>query len=344
MPEELALFSFARPLWLWALLAPLPIALWLGLTINAAGDARIRRYADPELLPHLIKVRELGAVRKWRRFGIWALLWILGVLAMAGPRWGFTDVERYRPDNAVVVLLDISRSMSASDVTPSRMARARQEIDDLLKRAYGVRIGLIAFASVAHVITPITEDLSSIHETLPALSPDLVRLPGSHLDRALERAEQLLRAQGVEGRRSILLVSDGDFVEPDLTTRIARLADSGIQFHALGIGTPDGAQVPGADGKPLRDRSGQPVWSALNEALLKELVLSGHGIYRRADYRDGDTRAILSELVDPGTPKEAGSGRIRIWNEQFYWFLIPVFLLLWPQFRRTAAVRGVTSG
>lgn len=340
MPDVLASFSLARPDWLWALILPLPVALWLRLTINAAGDARVRRYADPGLLPHLIKTRDLGAHRKWWRFALWSLLWILGVLAMAGPRWGYRDVQHYQPDNAVVILMDISRSMEANDVTPSRIARARQEVEDLLRQAYGVRMGLVAFASVAHVITPITEDVVSISEALPALSSDLVQLPGSRLERALERSEQLLDGQAVEGRRSVLLVSDGDFVEPNLEARIQSLARKGIHFSVLAVGTEEGAVVPDPSGQPLRGRDGRPIRSRLNGLLLAELADLGGGVMVEASYRQNDTRDLLKALVDPGTPKSAGSGKLRVWNETFYWLIVPLLLLLLPQFRRVTSVSG----
>jgi Ca-activated chloride channel family protein len=334
MPETLNLFHFAQPLWLWALLAPLVVALWLILTASTSDNARIRRYADAHLLPHLLSSHEFGTPAKWRRFALWSGLWTLAVLALAGPRWSYTDVQQYRPANSLVVVLDISRSMLASDVRPNRLARARQEVEDLLSSAQGVRVGLVAFASVSHVISPVTEDGRSIRAALPALSTDLVRLQGSRLSSALERAEQLLISQPQEGSRSILLISDGDFVEQGLEQRIANLADQGIHLHVLGIGTRAGDTVPGPGGRPLTDRTGQPVRSRLNEPLLKGLAEAGRGIYQTADYRDSDIRRVLAQVEDRSSLRAAGEARTRVWNEEFYWLVAGMLILLVPQFRR----------
>lgn len=334
MPETLQLFHFAQPMWLWALAVPLAVALWLALTASTSDNARIRRYADAHLLPHLLSAHEFGSRTKWRRFAFWAGLWSLAVLAMAGPRWSYTDVQQFRPANSLVVVLDISRSMLAADVKPNRLARARQEVEDLLGSAQGVRVGLIAFASVSHVISPVTEDARSIRAALPALSTDLVRLQGSRLSSALERAEQLLISQPREGSRSILLISDGDFEEPGLERRIASLADQGIRLHVLGIGTRTGDAVPGPGGRPLRDRTGQPVRSRLNEPLLKTLAAAGGGIYQTADYRDSDIRRVLAQVEDRSSLRVAGEARTRVWNEEFYWLVAGMLILLIPQFRR----------
>ncbi|MEJ2466393.1 MAG: VWA domain-containing protein [Candidatus Thiodiazotropha sp.] len=332
MPE--AGFHFARPEWLFALLGLIPVLAWLVFSVVRPSKGPIHRYADEHLLPHLTGVRELDVNERWSRFSRWSLLWILLVLALAGPHWDYTDIEAFSPVNELVILLDISRSMNVADEAPSRLARARQEVQDLVQMNKELRIGLIAFASVPLVISPITEDSQSLLNALPAVSTDLARLQGSRLDAALERAKQLL-GKGGNGR-SILLISDGDFDEPDLSSKIGELKREGINLHVLGIGTAGGGPIPAQSGQGdlLRDRSGRIIESRLNERLLKRLAEAGGGRYIKADFRDQDSEAILELTTgDVGQPTPTQQ-KTRVWNEHFYWLLLPLMLLLLPHFRR----------
>jgi Ca-activated chloride channel family protein len=326
-------FHFAEPWWFWGLLALPPVAWWLWRSAARAAKGPVHRYADAHLLPHLSGTRELKTRERWGRFFGWSLLWLLLLTAMAGPRWDYDDVRLFHPGDNLLILLDISRSMDAGDTAPSRLARARQEIQDLIMQNRRLRLGLIAFASVPHVVSPVTEDSRTILLALPALSTDLSRLQGSRLNQALDRAEVLLDALPEDSSRAVLLISDGDFAESGLVQRVRRLAGNGIRFHVLGIGTTRGANVPGPRGEPLVGPDGEPVRTRLDENELQALAEAGQGIYRHADYRDEDTRAVLEASAVSRLPAEAGSERTRIWNERFY---IPVLLLalaLLPQFR-----------
>jgi len=327
---------FARPEWLLALLGLIPVLGWLIFSVVRPHKGPIQRYADPHLLPHLTGVRELDVNEHWSRFSRWALLWILLVLALAGPRWDFTDIQAFSPANELVILVDISRSMNVADTPPSRLARARQEVQDLVQLNRELRIGLIAFASVPLVISPITEDSQSLLNALPAVTGDLANLKGSRLGAALERAGQLLGGEGGSGGRGILLISDGDLDETGLVERIRKLADQGIVLYTLGIGTPAGGPIPAqaGGGDLLRTRDGNLIESRLNEPLLQQLAAAGGGRYLQADFRDRDSRTLLKLAGGgPGTPAPTQQ-KTRVWEERFYWLLLPLLLLLLPRFRR----------
>jgi Ca-activated chloride channel family protein len=326
-------FHFAQPAWFWGLLLVIPVGLWLIRSAARAARGPIHRYADPHLLPHLTGTRDLETHERWGRYLRWCLLWALLLAAMAGPRWDATDVRLFHPGNNLLVLLDISRSMQADDVTPSRLGRARQELQDLIINNREVRLGLVAFASTPLVISPITEDTLTVLNSLPALATDLASLQGSRLAMALDRAENLLAGLPADSARSILLITDGDFDEPDLTARIQTMAAAGIRLHVLGIGTPEGARVPGPRGNFVTDRTGAAVISRLNEPLLESLAQAGGGIYRRADYRDGDTRAVLKAATVMRVPPEESDQRTRLWNERYWLLVLLIGALLVPQFR-----------
>ncbi|MBW9272644.1 MAG: VWA domain-containing protein [Candidatus Thiodiazotropha sp. (ex. Lucinisca nassula)] len=333
MPESL--FHFARPEWLFALLGLIPVLGWLIYSVVRPAKGPLHRYADEHLLPHLTGVRELSVDERWSRFTRWGLLWILLVLALAGPRWDYTDIEAFSPASDLVILMDISRSMNVADVPPSRLARARQEVQDLVALNREVRIGMIAFATVPHVVAPITEDTQSILNALPAVSSDLANLQGSRLIAALERTQQLLGSEGTKSSSSILLISDGDFDEPGLLERIEDLAEQGIVLHTMGIGTTGGGPVPARVGQSelMRERSGKIIESRLNESLLQQLAQAGGGHYQRADFRDQDSRNILKLAIgDVGRPTPTEE-KTRVWNERFYWLIFPLLLFLLSRFR-----------
>jgi Ca-activated chloride channel family protein len=332
-------FHFAQPAWFWGLLAIVPVGIWLWRSAAKAARGPVHRYADPHLLPHLTGTRELKTTERWGRFLRWSLLWALLILAMAGPRWDYHDVRLFHPGNNLLVLLDISRSMQADDVAPSRLGRARQEIQDLILQNRQVRLGLIAFASVPHVLSPITEDTFTILNTLPALSTDLVKLQGSRLTLALDRAETLLNSLPEDSAKAIVLISDGDFDEPDAAARVQGLAEKGVRFHVLAVGTEEGARVPAPQGGFLTDRFGQAVTSRLDEELLQRLADAGGGTYQVADYRDRDTGEILDAAAVSNLPPESGDERTRIWNERYYLPVLLIAAFLVPQFRGRAARR-----
>lgn len=337
MGELLSAFHFSEPGWLWALLLCVPVALWLLLFRRlTANNDRIRRYADAHLLPHLLGRSTASSHTQWQRYLRWTGLWALLVLAMAGPRWDFTDVQLFRPGTNLLILVDISQSMNVTDVRPTRLSRARQEIEDLLNRSRGIRVGLIGFASVAHVVSPITEDMRAINRLLPALDTSLVRLQGSRLLYALDRAEELLAGQPAESVNSLLIITDGDLEEQGLEQRLQELAAAGNRVHFLGVGTPEGDAVPAqGGGNPwIMNRNGQPVTSALNEPLLESLANAGNGLYQRADYREYDTDRILDEVKAQALPDAHRHERTRVWNERFYWFAGLALILLLPLFRR----------
>ncbi len=327
-------FPFAEPLWLVLLAVPWLLRFLPVVRHRTQEKERLRQYADPHLLSYLLVQGTLG---KPPQHGLvwWKLVWVLLVLALAGPRWDYTDVEIYQPGYDLVVLLDLSRSMEVIDVKPSRIARARQEIEDLIRLKGGLRIGLVGFASVAHVVSPITDDVQTLRNLLPSLSPELVRLQGSRLSSALDRASRLLAAQPPGSSRHLLLISDGDFDEPGLEEAIQRIHDSGIRFHALGIGTEPGGEVPfSPQGGTLRDAVGNVVVSRLDEPQLRHLVQIGGGEYQRAVFQDNDTTGLVGAMLNGTGAKAVESGHQRVWHERYYLLVALAILLVLPWFRR----------
>ncbi len=327
-------FHFAQPWWLLGLIAIFPLVWWILRSAKLAEQTPIHLYADLHLLPHLSGTQELEPKERWSRFRYWVLLWILAILAMAGPRWDYTDIRLFHPGNNLLVLLDISRSMQATDVAPSRLERAKQELQDLLRLNHTTRVGLIAFASVPYIITPITEDMGTLLKALPAIDTSLTQLQGSRLLEALDRAEILLNGLSKDSSKTILLISDGDFDESGLGDKIRQLAHKGIKLITLGIGTTKGTIIPNAYGQAMLDRKRQPIISSLHESELIRLAEAGQGFYQQASFRQTDTKAILQATAQSHIEPDTFNDTTRIWNERFFLLLIPLLVLLVPMFRR----------
>lgn len=331
---EEAGFHFAYPWALLLLLAPLVVWAWLRITSPLEHSDRYRAYADADLLPFLLGRHDLPPRQQWRRFLGWSLLWALLVIAIAGPRWDYRDIQLFRPGSDLVILLDLSSSMDVTDISPSRLTRARQEIQDLIENNRHSRLGLIGFATQAHIIAPLTEDGNSLLVMLPAISTDLVELKGSRLDGALVRAEQMLAGQPEDSSRHLLLISDGDFADGNLEEFIKRLAQEGVHLHVLGMGTEEGGPVPGANNTLLYHQDGTQVISRLDEASLKHLASIGNGIYQRADFRDQDTATLLERIGRVSHAEVVANQKTRIWNERYFWLVGLAMALALPMFRR----------
>jgi Ca-activated chloride channel family protein len=316
------------------MLAPLAVWLWLRMTSPREHTDRYRAYADARLLPFLLGRHDLPARQQWRRFLGWSILWALLVAAIAGPRWDYRDVQLFRPGNDLVILLDLSRSMDVTDVSPSRLGRARQELQDLVEHNKHSRLGLVGFATIAHVITPLTEDGNSLRALLPALSTNLVELKGSRLSEALMRARQMLAGQPADSSRHLLLLTDGDFGDDNLVESVQGLVADGMHLHVLGIGTAEGGPVPAGDNSFVLQQDGTPVVSRLDEASLQQLAKAGNGIYQRADYRDEDTAALLDSIGRASNAEVIANQKTRIWNEHYYWLVALAMLVVLPMYRR----------
>lgn len=332
-------FHFSDPLWLLAILAVLPVFWWLRRSHVSDSSKQYLAYADKHLLPLLLDNFALSQKRLYQQFLFWSAAWLLICLALAGPRWDFHDVKLFRSGSDLIVLLDLSASMDLKDVAPSRLGRARQEIEDIIEHNDSSRLGLIAFASTAHIVSPLTDDSKSLRAMLPALSTELVQLKGSRLENALLRAEQMLAGQPEDSSRHILVITDGDYNNPQLPDQISAMATRNIHVHFLGVGTSEGTAIP-----TLRDKNGEPVQSVLDEQGLEALAQRGNGIYRKAVYKDMDTNEILQRIQRDAGAELIADQKTRVWNERFYWPVIILMLILLPQFRGAYTARKKEAG
>ncbi len=316
-------FHFLRPLWFLSLIpAILLILMWWRQRNNAGGWSKV---FDAHLLSQLW-LEPPGSVR---RTGLLLLMpgWLLAVIALAGPVWERQSLPVYQAQIARVIVLDLSASMDAADVAPTRLARARFKVTDILARSSEGRTALVVFAGEPHVVTPLTDDTATIAAMLPALATDIVPAEGDNAAPALDLAATLLQRAGVR-RGEVLLISDGMTDQAGALSAARKLRDQGHRVSVLGIGTPAGAPVPAEEG-------GFSGIARLDEDPLRELSRMGGGSYSQFTSDGID----LDRIMPPPQPhdlnarleKNAGVER---WVEHSVWLLPLLLPLAAAGFRR----------
>ena len=327
---DFTLFHFLRPQWFLALL-PLALLIWL-LFFRKGARSNWEAVIDERLLPHIL-IRGGGRTR-WAALILTMIGGLLGIVALAGPAWDKLQQPVFSAQDALLVALDLSRSMDASDVSPSRLERARYKLSDILDQRREGQTGLLVYAGEAFTVTPLTDDGATIQSQLNALQTDIMPVTGSRTDKAITLALELLRQAGMK-RGDVLLITDG--VEPEQAeASVAQLRRAGYRLSILGVGTRHGAPVLLPDGGFLQGRDGEIVIPTLDERALRALASSGGGMYVRLGKDDQDTTRLsefFSTAPSARTPAEAEL-TADVWREQGPWLvlcLLPLALLL---FRR----------
>ncbi|HDS1827321.1 TPA: VWA domain-containing protein [Stenotrophomonas maltophilia] len=325
LPDWNAL-HFLRPEWLWALLA-LPLIIALALYRQRRSDVW-RQAVDAHLLPHLLAA---GARRRARLPWVLLLGWTLASLAMAGPSWRQQAQPMFQASAPLLVVLDLSSRITATDLPPSRLLQARAKVGELLRARQGGQVGLVVYADDAYTVAPLTDDGSNVALYLDALSPDVMPRDGQRADRGIDWATRLMRQIGaLQGQ--ILLVSDQADSEAALAAAQAR--GLGLQVSVLGLGTPAGAAY--------RDGSGQIRQAALDEGSLRAVATAGGGRYARISADDSDLRALGVLDAREGTAAQR-PGEGKQWRDEGFWLLPPVMLLALLAFRRRAVLAAVLA-
>jgi Ca-activated chloride channel family protein len=269
-------FHFLRPLWLLALPVLWAMAVWLAR--QQAREGNWAALIDAELLPALRldnTGREVASRSPW----LWlALVWTLAALALAGPSWQQDESAAYRAPAAWMLMLDLSPAMTATDLPPNRATRARYALDDLLGAARDARVGLLAFSDAPYVVAPLTQDIATVRNLLPSLSPDMMPSAGENLAPALKRAGEMLKAAGSKDRQIVMLASGFDDPAAAFATATT-LKSQGVTLNVVGVGTRTGAPLHNPSGGFLQDGTGHTLLARLDVDRLQQLANAGGGQY-----------------------------------------------------------------
>ncbi len=324
MNEFIQHFHWLRPEWLLGLVPAvlLSVLLWRRRQHRSHWQSVIAA----DLLPHLLEGQASGHSR--RLYIALGCCWLLACIALAGPSWKKLPQPVHKTESALVILMDLSPSMLAEDLKPSRLVRTKHKLTDLLQARREGLTALVVYAGEAHVVSPLTDDTATIESLLPALSPQLMPLRGSNTEMAVEKALSLFNETGIR-HGQILLATDGVTEEAAREVK-SLLQDSGIQLSILGTGTDEGAPIPTAQGGFAKDRQGGIVIASLESQRLRNLSHALGGRYTRLRLDDSDIEWLTKQGPRLSEQTRELEREFDTWQEYGHWVavaLLPVLLL-----------------
>ncbi|MDA1342868.1 MAG: VWA domain-containing protein [Proteobacteria bacterium] len=325
---SLAEFHFIRP---YCLLALLPYAVLLVMLVKSKlSRGNWASVCDAALLPFLLQDKAVAQSRWPLVTGAVAAL--SAIISLAGPTWERLPTPVFRNDSALVIVLDLSRSMDAADIKPSRLTMARYKIADILKQRKDGQTALIVYVDEAFTITPLTNDTETIANQLSALTTGIMPSDGNNTARALEKAEGLFKQAGLQ-KGQILLLTDGGNIDNALSK--AKSLDA-YQLLVLGVGTSGGAPIALDTGGFLKDDQGSIVVDKLEVNGLEKLAQAGNGAYQTLTADDADIKGLLSTAVSQSHEKGEKNENLLLdqWRDVGPWLLLLVLPLAALSFRK----------
>lgn len=318
------MFRFAEPNYLY-LLVILALILVVYLYSNYRRKKRISKYGDSELLKQLMP--EVSHFRPVLKFWImWIALGLI-ILALARPQFG-TKVETVKRSGIeIVVAMDISNSMLAKDVIPSRLEKAKTLVSRLVDGFSDDKVGMIVFAGNAFTQLPITSDYISAKMFLETISPSLISSQGTNIGEAIRLGLKSFTPQEDVGR-AIVVITDGENHEGGAIEAAKEAAEKGVKIYVLGIGSPDGAPIPiEGTNEYQKDKNGNIVVTHLNESMCKDIAQAGNGGYIPVD-NSNSAQSLLQKELEKLTKAEMESTVYSSFNEQFPALAWCIFVLI----------------
>jgi Ca-activated chloride channel family protein len=319
-------FQYTEFLWLFSALV---IFIGLFLLLLRWKKNTIRRIGDTNLVKQLIK--NYSSRLFATKFIVFSLAFALGVAAVANLRKPGAADNIARKGIDVVIGLDVSRSMLATDITPNRLERAKQMILRLMNQMPNDRIGLVLFAGKAYLQMPLTVDHGAAAIFVSSASPDAIPTQGTVFSEALQMSARAFNTK--EGRfKSVVLISDGEDHDEETLQTTADLAQQGVMVCTVGIGSPEGAQIPdSATNDFKRDAMGNIVISKLNEAILQQIAQKTNGIYVHFENGEQTVDALMKQLSQVESKTFVDVSLLN-YKTYYMWFTMAMFLLLILEF------------
>ena len=329
-------FHFMRPWWFLGLV---PALLALGLyqwRRRSAGNWE--KIINPALLPFLMEGAGLSSRKSnWLLTGL-GLAWAICCISLAGPTWQQLPQPVLKQDSAAILVFDLSPSMLAEDVSPSRLVRARFKLIDILNSRREGFTALVVYGGEAHTVSPLTEDNNTIISLVPILHPTLLPEYGSNTEEAVAMAIELAANGGYE-QADIILISDG--VSPAAFGSIKTIIGQAGKYRLsiLGVGTAEGAPIPLGSSGFVKDRSGSILIPKLDSASMQRLANSNAGIYRDISADDSDINDLLKVTEQSFTDATREVDRsFDLWDDQGFWLIVLLLPALILSFRKGSVV------
>ena len=317
------MLRFEDPIYLWMLLI-IPILVLVRFIVWQKRKRNLRKFGDPSLLKEMMP--DVSKYRPTIKFCLLLSAITILIFMIARPQVGSKISHEKREGIEVLIALDISNSMLAQDVIPSRLEKSKLLIEDLVDHFTNDKVGLVVFAGDAFVQLPITNDYVSAKMFLQNINPSLITTQGTDLARAISLSQSCFTQREHIGR-AIIVITDGEDHEGGALEAAREAYKKGINVFILGVGTSKGAPIPDGNGGYLKDNSGQIVLSALNEQMCQQVAKAGNGVYIHVDNTIDAQEKLNKEL----SKLQSGISETVVYseyNEQFQIFGIILLLLL----------------
>lgn len=317
------MLRFEDPIYLWMLLI-IPILVLVRFIVWQKRKRNLRKFGDPSLLKEMMP--DVSKYRPTIKFCLLLSAITILIFMIARPQVGSKISHEKREGIEVLIALDISNSMLAQDVIPSRLEKSKLLIEDLVDHFTNDKVGLVVFAGDAFVQLPITNDYVSAKMFLQNINPSLITTQGTDLARAISLSQSCFTQREHIGR-AIIVITDGEDHEGGALEAAREAYKKGISVFILGVGTSKGAPIPDGNGGYLKDNSGQTVLSALNEQMCQQVAKAGNGVYIHVDNTSDAQEKLNKEL----SKLQSGISDTVVYseyNEQFQIFGIILLLLL----------------
>ena len=317
------MFRFENPIYLWLLLI-IPILIIMKIMMWYVQRKKLSRIGNPTLLKELMP--DVSRFRPWVKFLLLITALSSLILALARPQFGSKISHEKRNGIEAIIALDISNSMLAQDVQPSRLDKSKLMIENLINSFINDKIGLVVFAGEAYVQLPITSDYVSAKMFLSDITPSLISAQGTDIARAIRVSLSSFTQQKGVGK-AIILITDGEDNEGGALEAVKEAKEKGVNVFILGVGDSKGAPIPLGNGEYLKDNHGQTVMTALNENMCKEIAQAGSGTYIHID----NTSLAQEQLNNELSKLQKGDSDAVVYseyNEQFQIVALFSFILL----------------
>ena len=318
------MFRFGHPEYLYLLLI-IPALAFIQLLFLIQKKKALKRFGTPDLVEHLMP--DVSKFRPVIKFYLLLMALMALIFTLAAPQFGTRLQTVQRQGIELIVALDVSNSMNAQDIEPSRLERAKQAIARLTDRLVNDRLGLIVFAGQAYTQLPITSDYASAKMFLSNINTEIVPTQGTAIGAAIELAVKSF-SQQEDVNRAIIVITDGENHEDDAMGAAQKAAELGIKVYTVGMGSPRGGPIPaGGSGNFLRDREGNVVITRLDENMLQQIATAGNGEYIAANNIRAGINNLMSELSDL-EKSEFESKVYTDFEDQFQYIALIALLLL----------------
>lgn len=322
------MFKFAHPEYLF-LFFLIPILTGVFIYTGIKRRRNIKQFGNPDLLAELMP--NVSFIRPQVKFYFQLTAIVLLIIVLAQPQFGTKQETVKRKGIEVMIALDVSNSMLAQDIQPSRLEKAKQVLSKLVDGMTDDKIGLIVFAGDAYTQLPITVDYVSAKMFFSTISPNLVPRQGTAVGSAIDLAIKSFGAKGSAGR-AIIVITDGENHEDDAIGAAKLAAENDIAVHVIGMGKPDGAPIPVPGTMSFwKDKDGNVVVSKLNEQMCRDIAAAGKGVYVRADNSNAAYRVVEKEL-DTLAKSDIKTSSFSDYNDQYQSFALLALIILLVDF------------